>query len=459
MSLPIISADQRLAETRGVKGVLVGKSGIGKTSQLWTLPPERTLFFDLEAGDLAVEGWAGDTLRPRTWQECRDFAVFIGGANPALRDDQPFSQAHFEAVCARFGDPSVLDKYDTVFVDSITVAGRLCLQWCKGQPQAYSEKTGKPDSRGAYGLMGQEMIAFLTHLQHARGKNVWFVGILDEKLDDFNRRVFSLQIDGSKTGLELPGIVDEVVMGAGGEQEGIEAISQVVVQDRAVLAAQLVLGAVRVVDIVGRIQEGHVCELGTEQALVVGRDGGIATQHLVVTQQPQVTRLGDDTRLRLGDRIVVRQTVAAGVGIGEQRFQGVRVEADQPEIEVRELELTQFEPQQLLVPAGVFGDAVIRNRERPPLGVGEVRKSYHRHLRELEILRGEQPAMAGDDGAVTVDQHRVHEAEFGDACRNLRDLRLGVGARVVRVRRQRLERHAFDGQMHWGLSANLRCEP
>ena len=62
--LPIISADQRLAEKRGVKGVLVGKSGIGKTSQLWTLPPESTLFFDLEAGDLAVEGWAGDTIRP-----------------------------------------------------------------------------------------------------------------------------------------------------------------------------------------------------------------------------------------------------------------------------------------------------------------------------------------------------------------------------------------------------------
>ena len=91
------------------------------------------------------------------------------------------------------------------------MAGRLCLQWCKGQPQAYSEKTGKPDSRGAYGLMGQEMIGWLTHLQHTRGKNVWFVGILDERLDDFNRRVFSLQIDGSKTGLELPGIVDEVV--------------------------------------------------------------------------------------------------------------------------------------------------------------------------------------------------------------------------------------------------------
>ena len=211
MNLPIITADQRLAERRGVKGVLVGKSGIGKTSQLWTLPPASTLFFDLEAGDLAVEGYAGDTIRPRTWQECRDFAVFIGGPNPALRDDQPYSQAHFDSVCQRFGESSAMDKYDTVFVDSITVAGRLCLQWCKGQPQAFSEKTGKPDSRGAYGLMGQEMIGWLTHLQHTRRKNVWFVGILNEALDDFNRRVFSLQVDGSKTGLELPGIVDEVV--------------------------------------------------------------------------------------------------------------------------------------------------------------------------------------------------------------------------------------------------------
>ena len=211
MTLPIISADERLAEKRGIKGCIFGKSGIGKTSLLWTLPLEKTLFFDLEAGDLAIEGWAGDTVRPRTWQECRDFAVFIGGPNPALREDQPYSQAHFEAVKERFGDPVAVAKYDTVFVDSITVAGRLCFQWCKGQPQAFSDKTGKPDTRGAYGLHGQEMIGWLTHLQHARGKNIWFVGILDEKLDDFNRRFFQPQIEGSKTGLELPGIVDQVI--------------------------------------------------------------------------------------------------------------------------------------------------------------------------------------------------------------------------------------------------------
>lgn len=211
MSLPIISADQRLAEPRGIKGVIFGKSGIGKTSLLWSLEPAKTLFFDLEAGDLAIEGWGGDTIRPRTWEECRDFAVFIGGPNPSLRDDQVYSQAHFDAVCARFGSPSSLDRYDTVFIDSITVAGRLCFQWCKGQPEATSDKSGKPDVRGAYGLHGREMIGWLTHLQHTRAKNIWFVGILDEKLDDFNRKVFQPQIDGAKTGLELPGIVDEVL--------------------------------------------------------------------------------------------------------------------------------------------------------------------------------------------------------------------------------------------------------
>ena len=210
-ALPIISADERLSERRGIKGCIFGKSGIGKTSLLWTLEAASTLFMDLEAGDLAIEGWQGDTIRPRTWADCRDFAVFIGGPNPALRDDQVYSQAHFDAVCGNFGDPAALDKYATVFIDSITVAGRLCLQWAKGQPQAVSERSGKPDMRGAYGLHGQEMIAWLTHLQHTRGKNVWFVGILDEKLDDFNRKTFVPQIDGSKTGNELPGIVDEVI--------------------------------------------------------------------------------------------------------------------------------------------------------------------------------------------------------------------------------------------------------
>ena len=211
MALRIITADERLAEPRGVKAAILGKPGMGKTWLLNTTCPLSTLFIDLEAGDLAVQAWAGASIRPRTWEECRDIALFLAGPNPALRDEQPYSAAQHARVVQDYGDPAQMDRFQTLFIDSITVAGRLCFQWCRGQPEAISERTGKPDVRGAYGLHGREMIAWLTHLQHARGRNVIFVGILDERLDDFNRKTFSLQIEGSKTSLELPGIVDEVL--------------------------------------------------------------------------------------------------------------------------------------------------------------------------------------------------------------------------------------------------------
>jgi hypothetical protein len=211
MALPIISAEERLKERHSAKVALVGPAGVGKTSQLRTLPSDTTLFVDLEAGDLSVRDWPGDTVRPRTWPEFRDLVVFLAGPMPTASADQAFSQAHFEHVCTKFGEPAQLAKYDTYFVDSLTVLSRLCFAWCKTQPQAFSEKTGKPDNRGAYGQLGQEMITALTHLQHVRDKHVIYVAILEEKTDDFNRRFYQLQLEGSKTALELPGVLDEVV--------------------------------------------------------------------------------------------------------------------------------------------------------------------------------------------------------------------------------------------------------
>lgn len=211
LPLRIITAEERLKETRGIKGVLTGISGIGKTTQLRTLKSSTALFLNLEAGELAVQGWLGDEVRIREWETARDIACWIGGPNLAMRDDQAYSEKHFEYVCSKFGPVSSLEKYETIFVDSVSVASRLCLQWCKGQPQATSDRSGKADLRGAYGLLGQEMIGWLTHLQHTQNKNVWFVGLLDKRIDDFSRPYFSLQIEGSKTSLELPGIVDEIV--------------------------------------------------------------------------------------------------------------------------------------------------------------------------------------------------------------------------------------------------------
>ena len=211
MALQIITADQRLAEKKGHKIVVCGASGVGKTTLARTLVPETTLFMDLEAGDAAIEGHPIDVVRPRTWTECRDLACFLGGSNPSIAEDQPYSQAHYDYVAQLYGDGGdVWQKYDTLFVDSITVAGRLCFQWCLQQPESRSN-SGKLDTRAAYGMHGREMMSWLTHIQHIRQKNVIFVGILDEITDDYGRKQYALQIEGSKTGRELPGIVDEVI--------------------------------------------------------------------------------------------------------------------------------------------------------------------------------------------------------------------------------------------------------
>ena len=46
--MKIITADQRLAERKRIKGAIFGPHGIGKTSLLWSLDPDKTLFLDLE---------------------------------------------------------------------------------------------------------------------------------------------------------------------------------------------------------------------------------------------------------------------------------------------------------------------------------------------------------------------------------------------------------------------------
>jgi hypothetical protein len=83
--------------------------------------------------------------------------------------------------------------------------------YARQQPEAYSERTGKPDVRGAYGLLGREVIQALKHLQHAAGKTVIFVGVLEKITDEFNVTIWQPQMEGSKAGRELPGIVDQVI--------------------------------------------------------------------------------------------------------------------------------------------------------------------------------------------------------------------------------------------------------
>ena len=220
MALKIISADERLATRQKVNIALFGPSGVGKTTQAASLDPDKTLFLDLEAGTLAIQGWRGDVIDVRKeatkmgvhpWVFARAIICLLGGPDPSAPAGHPYSADQHAQYAAALGEPAIFDKYDTIFIDSITVASRMALAWAKTQPEAFSEKTGKADNRGAYGLLGQELTTWLTQAQHISTKNIIVVGILDVGKDDFGRPTFEPQIEGSKAGRELPGIFDEVI--------------------------------------------------------------------------------------------------------------------------------------------------------------------------------------------------------------------------------------------------------
>ena len=120
-----------------------------------------------------------------------------------------YSEAHFNEVIKR-EEFSRLAKYQTLFIDSLTAAGRLCFTHAEQQPEAFTDR-GRKDLRAIYGLLGRSMVGWLNQLQHTRGRNVCLVAVLEKTVDDFNIATWQPQIEGGKTGLELPAIVDEII--------------------------------------------------------------------------------------------------------------------------------------------------------------------------------------------------------------------------------------------------------
>ena len=213
MALRIITADERLSAAHNKTTIaLFGASGHGKTSQLKTLPANQTLCLDLEAGLKSVQDWPGLSIPIRTFADAVDIACLVGGVDPAATADSFFSEAHYGHVAGLYPDlVKVIAERSIIFVDSITDLTRQAMAWAKTRPEAFSDRTGKPDTRGAYGLLARETITLLKHLQHAPGKTVIFVGILEKVTDDMGRVTFQPQVEGGKTARELPGIVDQVI--------------------------------------------------------------------------------------------------------------------------------------------------------------------------------------------------------------------------------------------------------
>src|SRR3954470_10587038 len=121
MALRIITADERLAVANTKTTVAIfGPAGAGKTSLARSLPPAETVVIDLEAGMKSLQGWGGDSIPVRSFQDAADVACLVGGIDPAADSQGFFSAAHHQHVVAEYPDLArMLETKRYVFVDSI----------------------------------------------------------------------------------------------------------------------------------------------------------------------------------------------------------------------------------------------------------------------------------------------------------------------------------------------------
>ena len=132
----IFSSESEVVEFCGQAQRLTGQEAAGEVLVVLNLLKQRadsgedcrghgalacglTTFHGSSTGN-SFRGRAGvpcDTLRPNTWDQCRDLAAFLGGPNPALPADVPYSQEHFGRVIQALGEAKSLDKYATYFIE------------------------------------------------------------------------------------------------------------------------------------------------------------------------------------------------------------------------------------------------------------------------------------------------------------------------------------------------------
>jgi hypothetical protein len=159
----------------GVKLLVYGQAGAGKTSLIPTLPNPITL--SAEAGLLSIAG--------------ADLPYIEIGNVADLTNALEWLAGSVEA-----------SAYQSVALDSISEIAEVVLG---------DEKRIAKDPRQAYGAMQEAMAHIIRAFRDLPGKHVYMSAKLDKSQDEMGRILYAPSMPGQKSGQQLPYFFDEVL--------------------------------------------------------------------------------------------------------------------------------------------------------------------------------------------------------------------------------------------------------
>jgi len=159
----------------GVKLLVYGQAGAGKTSLIPTLP--NPIVLSAEGGLLSIQDAETPYLEITTMAELQEAYKWLAESAEA---------AQFESVA----------------IDSISEIAEVCLN--------YEKKINK-DPRAAYGAMQEQMADIIRAFRDLPAKHVYMSAKLEKTQDEMGRILYAPSMPGNKTGQSLPYFFDEVL--------------------------------------------------------------------------------------------------------------------------------------------------------------------------------------------------------------------------------------------------------
>ena len=161
-------------QANGVKALVYGMAGVGKTYMIKSLP--NPLVISAEAGLLALTGTDIPYIEVKTFIELQEAYQFIVSEHGA--------------------------QFESIAIDSISEIGEIVLA---------HEKSVNKDGRGAYGEMAVKIMEIMRSFRDIQGKNVMFIAKAEKSQDETGSMLYQPSMPGAKISQQLPYLVDLVM--------------------------------------------------------------------------------------------------------------------------------------------------------------------------------------------------------------------------------------------------------